>query len=138
MGSASAPASDLAVQPTAPASSVAVPPPAASTTEAVGLSLPERVACFFGEMDGRVREHNNLLRLRPTWDPRMIILLVHTMICSWGWEYRHERENRGGNGEYFLLYNFGPAGHKGGLPAGSRTFARRRIRGPDPRVRPAG
>ena len=38
MASASAPASDLAVQPTVPGSSVAVPPPAASTTEAVHLS----------------------------------------------------------------------------------------------------
>ena len=38
MTSASAPASELAVQLPAPASSVAVPPPAASTAEAVDLS----------------------------------------------------------------------------------------------------
>ena len=38
MASASAPASELAVQLSAPASSLAVPPPAASTAEAVDLT----------------------------------------------------------------------------------------------------
>ena len=33
-----------------------------------------------------------------------------------------------------VLYHFGPAGHERGPTAGSCKFAKRRIRGPDPRV----
>ena len=87
-----------------------------------------------------------ILRIRRTrGSPNDACLVANAWyVCSARYDMRSEfgisaRDSPSGKKrQVFVLYNFGPAGHESGLPPGSCKFANRRIRGPDPRVRPAG
>ena len=67
------------------------------------------------------------------------ITVLHALICARSLEYRPERGLQARSGKYCNISDprAGPAGHESGPPAGSCKFAKIRIRGPNPRVRPA-
>ena len=104
----------------------------------------ECVACFglSNRMNGNM--NTMILRLHPTrGSPNNVCLVANAWYnCSTRSDTRSDfvvspREKPSGENRP-VLYHFGPAGHESGFPAGSCKFAKRRIRGPNPRVRPAG